>query len=88
MATEFSAEQAQERLPELLDRVESGEEVVITRTGMPPVALQPARGGRAGAGVAAGVPAGTWLAPFAAVTGAGSAGTFDVGTDYLAGLLG
>ena len=88
MATEFSAEQAQERLPDLLDRVESGEEIVITRFGAPSVTLQSARGGRAGAGSTSGVPAGMWLAPVAGDGTGGSADTFDVGTDYLTDLPG
>ncbi|WP_344678464.1 type II toxin-antitoxin system prevent-host-death family antitoxin, partial [Saccharopolyspora taberi] len=40
MAAEFTIAEAQERLEELIDRVESGEEVVITRFGAPSVSLQ------------------------------------------------
>ncbi|GAB3275615.1 type II toxin-antitoxin system Phd/YefM family antitoxin [Parasphingorhabdus pacifica] len=86
MAIEFSAEQAQERLPDLLDRVESGEEIVITRFGAPSVRLQPAGDVRAGAGIASGVITGAWLGAGAEETGGDSG--FDVGTDYLTGLSG
>lgn len=88
MATEFSAEQAQERLPDLLDRVESGEEIVITRFGAPSVTLQSASDGRAGAAGTSGVPVGMWPAPVAGGGGGDSADTFDVGTDYLTDLPG
>ncbi|MGP4018236.1 type II toxin-antitoxin system Phd/YefM family antitoxin [Saccharopolyspora sp. 5N708] len=74
MAAEFSVDEARERLVELLDRAESGEEIVITRFGAPSVWLQPARP-RSGGGFAAGVIAAAWVAP-----AAGDA--FDVGTDY------
>ncbi|WP_338599259.1 type II toxin-antitoxin system prevent-host-death family antitoxin [Saccharopolyspora sp. SCSIO 74807] len=40
MSTRFSAEEAQARLPELLDRAESGEEIVITRFGAPSAVLR------------------------------------------------
>jgi prevent-host-death family protein len=74
MAAEFSVDEARERLVELLDRAESGEEIVITRFGAPSVWLQPARA-RSTGGLAAGVIAAAWVAP-----DAGEA--FDVGTDY------
>ncbi|MCI2419158.1 type II toxin-antitoxin system prevent-host-death family antitoxin [Saccharopolyspora sp. K220] len=74
MAAEFSVDEARERLVELLDRAESGEEIVITRFGAPSVWLQPAQP-RSSGGFAAGVIAAAWVAPVA-----GDA--FDVGTDY------
>lgn len=76
MAAEFSVDEARERLVELLDRAESGEEIVITRFGAPSVQLLPAQarsGG--GGGFAAGVIAASWVAPVGAEA-------FDVGTDY------
>lgn len=75
MAAEFSVDEARERLVELLDRAESGEEIVITRFGAPSVWLQPARTRSATGGFAAGVIAASWVVPTA-----GDA--FDVGTDY------
>ena len=85
MTTEFSAEEAQARLPELLDRVESGEEIVITRFGAPSVALHRAGSRRSPEMVSAGVLTAAWLAPIAG--GAADAG-FDVGTDYAPGDVG
>ncbi|MCX2733780.1 type II toxin-antitoxin system prevent-host-death family antitoxin [Saccharopolyspora sp. NFXS83] len=87
MATEISVEEAQARLPELLDRVESGEEIVITRFGAPSVALQRAGAGRSREVVTSGVLTGAWLAPIAGDAAADS-GTFDFGTDYSAGEVG
>ncbi|MEV0705672.1 type II toxin-antitoxin system prevent-host-death family antitoxin [Saccharopolyspora sp. NPDC050389] len=72
---EFSVDEARERLVELLDRAESGEEIVITRFGAPSVWLQPARSGSTGGRFAAGVIAASWVAPAAG-------DSFDVGTDY------
>lgn len=53
MSIRFSAEEAQARLPELLDRAESGEEIVITRFGAPSAVLRRAdsAGGTADSGV-------------------------------------
>jgi prevent-host-death family protein len=88
MATEFSVEEAQGRLVELLDRVESGEEIVITRFGAPSVRLEPVRGRRTTSGVAGGVLGAMWLAPVVGDSDSASGGdsssdgTFDVGTDY------
>jgi prevent-host-death family protein len=84
MATEFSVEEAQERFAELVDRAESGEEIVITRFGAPSVSLRPARDRGRGRGMTNGVVGAMWLAPFAADAAGDSAGesTFDVGTDY------
>ncbi|MDA3643557.1 type II toxin-antitoxin system prevent-host-death family antitoxin [Saccharopolyspora indica] len=75
MAAEFSVDEARERLVELLDRAESGEEIVITRFGAPSVQLLPAQGRSAGGGFATGVIAASWVAPVGAEA-------FDVGTDY------
>ncbi len=88
MTSEFSVEQAQERLPELLDRVESGEEIVLTRFGVPSVRLDPVHQRRSGGGVSQGVVGAMWLAPIAGdVTGGDSSdgGAFDIGTDYGSG---
>ncbi|MER7013403.1 type II toxin-antitoxin system prevent-host-death family antitoxin [Saccharopolyspora sp. NPDC000359] len=74
MAVEFSVDEARERLVELLDRAESGEEVVITRFGAPSVQLSPVQA-RMGGGFATGVIAGSWVVP-------AGAEAFDVGTDY------
>ncbi|MGW1676807.1 type II toxin-antitoxin system Phd/YefM family antitoxin [Saccharopolyspora sp. NPDC002376] len=74
MAAEFTVDEARDRLVELLDRAESGEEIVITRFGAPSVQLVPAQG-RSGGGFAAGVIAASWVVP-----AGGEA--FDVGTDY------
>ncbi|GAA0519152.1 hypothetical protein GCM10011581_09000 [Saccharopolyspora subtropica] len=74
MAVEFSVDEARERLVELLDRAESGEEIVITRFGAPSVRLAPVQAG-ASRGFGTGVIAAAWVAP-----AAGDA--FDVGTDY------
>jgi len=41
--TEFGAFEAKNRLSELLDRVEKGEEVIITRRGRPVAKLVPAK---------------------------------------------
>lgn len=73
MAVEFTADEAAARLVELMERVESGEEVVITRFGAPSVRLEPAGSG-AGA-PRAGVISASWTAPAAVAA-------FDVGTDY------
>lgn len=81
MAIEFTVEEAQERLPELLDRVESGEEIVITRFGGASAALKPVRGGASGGVIAGGVLAGAWFTPVAGGV-SGEDSTFDVGTDY------
>ncbi|GAA4619363.1 type II toxin-antitoxin system Phd/YefM family antitoxin [Saccharopolyspora hordei] len=70
---EYTVDEARERLAELLDRAESGEEVVITRFGAPSVQLSPVRG--RSSGFAAGVIAGSWVAP-------AGAEAFDLGTDY------
>ncbi|MEU6130445.1 type II toxin-antitoxin system prevent-host-death family antitoxin [Saccharopolyspora sp. NPDC047091] len=86
MTTEFSAEEAQARLPELLDRVESGEEIVITRFGAPSVALHRAGSRRSPEMVSAGVLTAAWLAPIAG--GAAADAGFDVGTDYAPGDVG
>ncbi|PKW19550.1 prevent-host-death family protein [Saccharopolyspora spinosa] len=75
MAAEFTVDEARERLVELLDRAESGEEIVITRFGAPSVWLQPARTRSTTGGFAAGVIAASWVVP----TGGDA---FDVGTDY------
>ncbi len=91
MATEFTVEEAQERLAELLDRAESGEEIVITRFGAPLVRLQPVRGGRLASasstapGMAGGVMGAAWVASSADAPhhdSAGHTGTFDMGTDF------
>lgn len=71
MATEFTVEEAQERLAELLDRAETGEEIVITRFGVPSVRLQPVRNRRlstasssgAATGMAGGVIGAVWIGP-------------------------
>lgn len=81
MATEFTIAEAQERLPELLDRVESGENIVITRFGAPAVSLNPVRSRRS---IATGGAVGAlWAMPIASdlVTTEGDS-TFDVGTDF------
>ncbi|MBB5155555.1 type II toxin-antitoxin system Phd/YefM family antitoxin [Saccharopolyspora phatthalungensis] len=74
MAAEFSVDEARERLVELLDRAESGEEIVITRFGAPSVRLQAAPARSTGR-FAAGVIAAAWVAP-------DTGDAFDVGTDY------
>ena len=79
MAAEFTIAEAQERLEELIDRAESGEEIVITRFGAPSVTLSPTSGRRSGAGFAGGVIGAMGLAP---VAGDVADGSFDVGTDY------
>lgn len=84
MSTRFSAEEAQARLPELLDRAESGEEIVITRFGAPSTVLRRADSadGAASPGVRAGsfgVLGAAWAAP---VGGEAAGEVFDVGTDY------
>lgn len=77
MTAEFTAEQAQARLPELLERADSGEDVYITRPAADPVLLRRAA---AGAGEL------PWEAP----VGAGSPGErgFGMGTDYSPAELG
>ncbi|MBK0867447.1 type II toxin-antitoxin system prevent-host-death family antitoxin [Saccharopolyspora sp. HNM0986] len=85
MSTRFSAEEAQARLPELLDRAESGEEIVITRFGAPSAVLRRADSadGAASSGVlrsgSYGVLGAAWAAP---VGGEAAGEVFDVGTDY------
>lgn len=94
MATEFTVEEAQERLAELLDRTESGEEIVITRFGVPSVTLAPASSRRrtqpvtaGGAEIAGGVIGAFWATP---TDGGGQhhqhatdgTDTFDMGTDF------
>lgn len=84
MSTRFSAEEAQARLPELLDRAESGEEIVIIRFGAPSAVLRRADSadGAASSGVRAGsfgVLGAAWAAP---VGGEAAGEVFDVGTDY------
>ncbi|MFR9731265.1 type II toxin-antitoxin system Phd/YefM family antitoxin [Saccharopolyspora sp. MS10] len=83
MATEISADDAQDRLPELLDRVEGGEEIVITRFGVPSATLRPAADGGRSRTVMAGVVAGAWIPPVS--DGLSHQGGFDVGTDYSVG---
>lgn len=85
MSTRFSAEEAQARLPELLDRAESGEEIVITRFGAPSAVLRRAdsAGGVANSGVLRTGSYGVLGAAWAAPAGGEAAGeVFDVGTDY------
>ena len=66
MAVAFSMDEARDRLTELLDRAEAGEDVVITRSGAPAVVLER-------------VPAGPDLT---GDLGATPAFSFDMGTDY------
>ena len=66
MAVEFSLNEARDRLTELLDRAEAGEDVVITRSGAPAVLLER-------------VPEGPDLA---GGFGATPMKDFDMGTDY------
>ncbi|MBE9374346.1 type II toxin-antitoxin system prevent-host-death family antitoxin [Saccharopolyspora sp. HNM0983] len=73
MAVEFTADEAAARLTELMDRVESGDEVVITRFGAPSVRLEPA--GPGSGAMRAGVISAAWTAPTAVAA-------FDMGTDY------
>lgn len=97
MATEFTSEEAQGRLTELLDRAEAGEEIVITRFGVPCVRLQLVRERETGSGVRAGAGA-LWLGPVVGDISGGDTseahrvegphdepGTFDMGTDYWPG---
>ncbi|MFC7340765.1 type II toxin-antitoxin system Phd/YefM family antitoxin [Saccharopolyspora griseoalba] len=66
MAVEFSLDEARDRLTELLDRAEAGEDVVITRSGAPAFVLER-------------VPAGPDLA---SPLGTAPVKAFDMGTDY------
>ncbi len=90
---EFTVDEAQQRLTELLDRADAGEEIVITRFGVPAMRLQPCRRASAGEGFVRGVIGGLATAPLGGeysggdtsdVTGAdlSAQGTFDVGTDF------
>jgi prevent-host-death family protein len=81
MATEFSLEEAQERLSELLDRAEAGEDIAITRFGAPSVTLTPTRRRSPSSGVAPVVFGGIFAAQ---VVGDGG-DSFDVGTDFWSG---
>lgn len=81
MATEFSLAQAQERLAELLDRAESGEDIVITRFGAPSVTLAPVRSRTATTGTAPVLFGGIFAAQ---IVGDGGE-SFDVGTDFWSG---
>lgn len=71
MAVELSLDEARDRLTELLDRAEAGEDVVITRAGSPAVALE-----RVPTGAGAAFPPG--VRPTAVATER----SFDMGTDY------
>ncbi|QUH04459.1 type II toxin-antitoxin system prevent-host-death family antitoxin [Saccharopolyspora erythraea] len=86
MAAEFTIAEAQERLAELIDRAESGEDIVITRFGAPSVRLQATGGRGATTALAGGVVGAAWLAPVAGDAGGASldsgGASFDVGTDY------
>jgi len=75
MTAEFSAEQAQARLPELLQRAGAGEDIVITRPGADPVLLRRTPGSRE-------------FPLEAPAAGAAGERGFDVGTDYSPAELG
>lgn len=90
---EFTVDEAQHRLTELLERAESGEDIVITRFGVPSMRLQPVDRTVGSRGFAGGVVGGMTMMPLVGelsggdtsdATGAdlSAQGTFDVGTDF------
>ncbi|QGK70987.1 type II toxin-antitoxin system prevent-host-death family antitoxin [Allosaccharopolyspora coralli] len=89
----FTVDEVRQRLTELLDRAEAGEEIVITRFGVPAMRLQPCGRSSGREGFAGGVIGGLATAGLVGEYSGGDTsdasgadlsaeGTFDVGTDF------